>query len=129
MPIKSAVFEIFPWCFLSWFVRYSFSKCSLASFRGDWNDCSKIFILSWILDEGFKISSITWFNFSSSFFFLSYFLLFSCSNFCFGLFLFLQSLGYSGKSVIHPDQISMVHKSFYPNKTEISWAKKVLNII
>ena len=38
---------------------------------------------------------------------------------------FGKSLGYAGKSVIHPDQISMVHKSFHPNKTEISWAEKV----
>ena len=41
---------------------------------------------------------------------------------------FGKSLGYSGKSVIHPDQISMVHKSFYPNKTEISWAEKVCTV-
>ena len=38
---------------------------------------------------------------------------------------FGKSLGYTGKSVIHPDQLSMVHKSFHPNKTEISWAEKV----
>ncbi len=41
---------------------------------------------------------------------------------------FGKSLGYAGKSVIHPDQSSMVHKSFYPNKTEISWAQKVCNV-
>ncbi|MDC0522711.1 CoA ester lyase [Nitrosopumilus sp.] len=41
---------------------------------------------------------------------------------------FGKSLGYSGKSVIHPDQISIVHKSFYPNKTEISWAEKVCKV-
>ena len=41
---------------------------------------------------------------------------------------FGKSLGYTGKSVIHPDQISMVHKSFYPNKTEISWAEKVCKV-
>ena len=41
---------------------------------------------------------------------------------------FGKSVGYTGKSVIHPDQISMVHKSFYPNKTEISWAQKVCNV-
>ena len=41
---------------------------------------------------------------------------------------FGKSLGYAGKSVIHPDQISMVHKSFYPNKTEISWAEKVCTV-
>ncbi|MFQ5781942.1 MAG: HpcH/HpaI aldolase/citrate lyase family protein [Nitrosopumilus sp.] len=36
-----------------------------------------------------------------------------------------KSLGYSGKSVIHPDQIPVVHKLFHPNKTEIMWAEKV----
>ena len=41
---------------------------------------------------------------------------------------FGKSLGYAGKSVIHPDQISTVHKSFYPNKIEISWAKKVCKV-
>jgi citrate lyase subunit beta/citryl-CoA lyase len=41
---------------------------------------------------------------------------------------FGKSLGYAGKSVIHPDQISMVHKSFHPNKTEISWAEKVCKV-
>jgi len=39
-----------------------------------------------------------------------------------------KSLGYGGKSVIHPDQIPMVHESFHPNKTEISWAKKVCKV-
>ena len=41
---------------------------------------------------------------------------------------FGKSLGYVGKSVIHPDQISMVHKSFHPNKTEILWAEKVCTV-
>ncbi|MCE9652365.1 MAG: CoA ester lyase [Nitrosarchaeum sp.] len=36
-----------------------------------------------------------------------------------------KSLGYSGKSVIHPDQIPITHKIFYPSKTEIQWAEKV----
>ena len=36
-----------------------------------------------------------------------------------------KSLGYSGKSIIHPDQISTVHKLFHPNKNEILWAEKV----
>lgn len=36
-----------------------------------------------------------------------------------------KSLGYTGKSVIHPDQISVVHKLFHPNKSEIIWAEKV----
>jgi Citrate lyase beta subunit len=41
---------------------------------------------------------------------------------------FGKRLGYTGKSVIHPDQISTVHKLFYPNKIEISWAKKVCKV-
>lgn len=36
-----------------------------------------------------------------------------------------KSLGYSGKSIIHPDQIGVVHKLFHPNKSEIDWAKKI----
>ncbi len=36
-----------------------------------------------------------------------------------------KSLGYSGKSIIHPDHISVIHKLFHPNKSEIEWAKKV----
>ena len=39
-----------------------------------------------------------------------------------------RSLGYSGKSVIHPDQIKTVHKIFHPSKPEIVWAKKVCNV-
>ena len=39
-----------------------------------------------------------------------------------------KNLGYSGKSIIHPDQISIVHKSFSPNKTEILWAEKVCKV-
>lgn len=39
-----------------------------------------------------------------------------------------KSLGYTGKSIIHPDQISIVHKLFHPNKSEISWARKVCKI-
>jgi len=41
---------------------------------------------------------------------------------------FGKSLGYSGKSIIHPDQISVVHKLFHPNKTEILWAEKVCKV-
>ena len=37
-----------------------------------------------------------------------------------------RSLGYVGKSVIHPDQVETVHKIFHPNKTEIAWAKLVV---
>ena len=36
-----------------------------------------------------------------------------------------KNLGYSGKSIIHPDQIPIVHKLFYPNKSELLWAEKV----
>lgn len=36
-----------------------------------------------------------------------------------------KNLGYAGKSIIHPDQIPIVHKIFYPNQTEINWAEKV----
>jgi len=36
-----------------------------------------------------------------------------------------RSLGYVGKSVIHPNQIPMVHKIFHPTQSEIEWAKKV----
>lgn len=36
-----------------------------------------------------------------------------------------KSLGFTGKSLIHPDQISTTHKIFYPTKSEIQWAKKV----
>jgi citrate lyase subunit beta/citryl-CoA lyase len=36
-----------------------------------------------------------------------------------------KNLGYTGKSIIHPDQISVTHKIFHPNKTEIQWAQKV----
>jgi len=36
-----------------------------------------------------------------------------------------KELGFTGKSLIHPDQISLVHKIFYPTKSEILWAEKV----
>jgi len=36
-----------------------------------------------------------------------------------------RSLGYIGKSVIHPNQIPVAHKIFYPTQSEIKWAKKV----
>jgi len=39
-----------------------------------------------------------------------------------------KSLGYTGKSIIHPDQIPVVHKLFHPNKSEILWAEKVCKI-
>ncbi|MGQ0376701.1 MAG: HpcH/HpaI aldolase/citrate lyase family protein [Nitrososphaerota archaeon] len=36
-----------------------------------------------------------------------------------------KNLGYSGKSIIHPDQIQAAHEIFYPNNSEIEWAEKV----
>jgi citrate lyase subunit beta/citryl-CoA lyase len=36
-----------------------------------------------------------------------------------------KSLGFTGKSLIHPDQISITHKIFYPTRSEIQWAEKV----
>jgi citrate lyase subunit beta/citryl-CoA lyase len=37
-----------------------------------------------------------------------------------------KELGYSGKSIIHPDQISITHKIFHPNASEITWSKIVI---
>ena len=39
-----------------------------------------------------------------------------------------RSLGYVGKSVIHPAQIETVHKIFHPSEPEIEWAKKVCKV-
>jgi len=39
-----------------------------------------------------------------------------------------KRLGYSGKSIIHPNHIEPVHKVFVPSQNEIEWAKKVLQI-
>ena len=39
-----------------------------------------------------------------------------------------KSLGYTGKSVIHPAQIKTIHKIFHPSKPEITWAKKVCSV-
>ena len=39
-----------------------------------------------------------------------------------------RSLGYAGKSIIHPNQIPTVHKTFYPTQAEIEWAKKVCQV-
>lgn len=36
-----------------------------------------------------------------------------------------KSLGYGGKSIIHPDQIPITHNLFHPSKSEIAWAQKV----
>ena len=37
-----------------------------------------------------------------------------------------KNLGYAGKSIIHPNQIDIVHKVFYPTTSEITCAKKVI---
>ena len=37
-----------------------------------------------------------------------------------------RSLGFSGKSVIHPDQIETVNRVFSPDSSEIAWAQKVV---
>ena len=37
-----------------------------------------------------------------------------------------KELGYSGKSIIHPDQIEITHKIFHPNSSEITWSKLVV---
>jgi citrate lyase subunit beta/citryl-CoA lyase len=36
-----------------------------------------------------------------------------------------RNLGYVGKSIIHPNQISATHRIFHPTKDEIDWAEKV----
>ncbi len=38
-----------------------------------------------------------------------------------------KSLGYTGKTIIHPNQIPTTHRMFYPTIQEIEWAKKVIN--
>lgn len=39
---------------------------------------------------------------------------------------FIKSLGYDGKSVIHPNQISIIHDVFTPTEKEIERAKKIV---
>lgn len=38
-----------------------------------------------------------------------------------------RSLGFSGKSVIHPGQIETVNRVFSPDSSEIAWARKVID--
>jgi len=38
-----------------------------------------------------------------------------------------KSLGYVGRSIIHPNQIDIVHRIFYPAPWEIKWARKVID--
>ncbi|MFB5597588.1 MAG: HpcH/HpaI aldolase/citrate lyase family protein [Nitrosopumilaceae archaeon] len=39
-----------------------------------------------------------------------------------------RKLGFSGKSIIHPDHIQVTHEIFHPTKPEIEWAQKVCKI-
>ena len=66
IPIKSAVLEILPWCFFNCVDKYSFSKCSLASFKGDSKDFSNKSFSSEIFDEGKIMSSIILLTFFSA---------------------------------------------------------------
>ncbi len=40
-----------------------------------------------------------------------------------------KRLGYSGKSLIHPDQIETVHNIFVPSSNEVEWANKVVKAL
>ena len=42
---------------------------------------------------------------------------------------FGRKLGYTGKCVIHPSQIDLVHKVFSPTIQDIQWAKKVVSAL
>ncbi len=39
---------------------------------------------------------------------------------------FARSLGFSGKSAIHPRQLAVLHRVFSPSGQEIAWAREVL---
>jgi citrate lyase subunit beta/citryl-CoA lyase len=38
-----------------------------------------------------------------------------------------RNLGYTGKTIIHPNQIQTTHRIFYPTSSEVEWAKKVID--
>ncbi|MGH9440582.1 MAG: HpcH/HpaI aldolase/citrate lyase family protein, partial [Terriglobia bacterium] len=38
----------------------------------------------------------------------------------------VKQLGYTGKALIHPSQIEMVHRAFAPEDHEVSWARRVV---
>lgn len=38
-----------------------------------------------------------------------------------------KNLGYTGKTIIHPNQIQTTHGVFHPTSSEIEWAKKVID--
>jgi len=42
---------------------------------------------------------------------------------------FGKKLGYAGKCVIHPSQISLTHKVFAPSQQDIQWAQKVISVL
>ncbi|MBI4392739.1 MAG: CoA ester lyase [Euryarchaeota archaeon] len=42
---------------------------------------------------------------------------------------FGAQLGFTGKQVIHPDQVPTVHRAFRPSAGEVAWAKKVLDAV
>jgi citrate lyase subunit beta/citryl-CoA lyase len=39
---------------------------------------------------------------------------------------FAATLGYDGKMVVHPDQVSVVREAFAPDAEQVAWAKRVL---
>ena len=39
---------------------------------------------------------------------------------------FARSLGFSGKSAIHPRQLPVLHEVFTPSEREVAWAQEVL---
>lgn len=43
--------------------------------------------------------------------------------------IFGRKLGYTGKCIIHPSQIDLVHKVFSPTIQDIQWAKKVVSAL
>jgi len=39
---------------------------------------------------------------------------------------FAATLGYDGKMVVHPDQVSVVHDALVPDPDEVAWARRIL---
>jgi citrate lyase subunit beta/citryl-CoA lyase len=39
-----------------------------------------------------------------------------------------RSLGFGGKSAIHPSQLPIIHTAFSSSEDELAWARKVVNI-
>ena len=38
----------------------------------------------------------------------------------------VRALGFSGKVVIHPDQVDVVNRAFAPTDEELAWARRVV---